>query len=172
MFCQDLIDTASKTDCLASNEIFNGLTADQLALFETAIRNRTFSKGTTVFNENDHDDCFYIVKKGKVSLRFSLEVNTGTIRPIVQTVYENGILGELEFFDSRPRCTTAIIDEDTELLKIDREPFLNVIDNNPDISFIIAGNFNRILTSRIRRSDKQLKIALTMGWNAYKFDKY
>jgi CRP-like cAMP-binding protein len=172
MFFQDVIVTTAKTDCLTSIEIFNDLTEEQLALFEPVVETQTFAKRTTVFKENDKDDCLYIIKEGKVSMRFSLKVNTGAIRPIVQTVYRNGFFGELEFIDSLPRKATAIAEEDTELIKIDRDQFCDVIDNNPAVACIVMKNFNRILTSRIRRNNKQLKTALIMGWNAYKFDKY
>jgi CRP-like cAMP-binding protein len=172
MFCQNVIVATAKTDCLTSIEIFNDLTEQQLALFESIVETVTVEKGTTVFKQDDKGDCLYIVKEGKVSMRFSLKVNTGTIRPIVQTAYRNGLFGELELLDSLPRTATAIAEEDTELIKIDGARFRDVIDNNPDAGYMVMKNFSKVLTSRTRRGDRQLQTALIMGWNAYKFDKY
>ncbi len=172
MISQDLHFTASRTKFLNSIEIFRDLSSPQTGLFENILENQTIKRGGIIFREDDTDDCLYLVKEGKVTLRFSMTVNTGTIRPIVMTVYENGFFGELEFMDSLSRKATAVAEEDTELIKLRREGFFNIIDTNPDIACIVMKNFNKLLTSRIRRSDRQLKIALTMGWNAYRFDKY
>jgi CRP-like cAMP-binding protein len=172
MLYKDVCVKTSKTGCLSSTGIFRDLTHEQLALFETILESQTFAAGGTVYKENDKADCLYIVKEGKVSLRFSLEVNTGTIRPIVQTVYRNGFLGESEFIDFLPRSATAIAEETTELIRVKRSQFCDVIDNNPEAGYIVMKNFNKILSTRIRRSNKQLQTALIMGWNAYKFDKY
>ncbi len=162
----------AQKDSHASIEIFRDLTEDQRSIFDTIFKYQFFKERTTIYSEGDKDSSLYIIKDGKVSVSFYLDVNTGNIRPIVQTVYKNGMLGELEFIDQRPRTSTAIAEKDSILIKIDREAFWEIINKNTDIAFIVMKNFNRILTSRFRRSNRQLKTALTMGWNAYKFNKY
>lgn len=163
---------SQKREVFVANELFSDLTKDQQTLFEGIFKYRVFKERSTIYKEGDRDNSLYIVKDGKVSVSFYLEVNTGKIRPIVQTINKNGLLGELEFIDSCLRTSTAIADQDTVLIKIEREAFWELIHNNPELSFIVMKNFNRILVSRFRLSDRQLKIALTMGWNAYRFDKY
>jgi CRP-like cAMP-binding protein len=117
-------------------------------------------------------DCLYIIKEGKVSMRFSLKVNTGTIRPIVLTAEKNDFFGEFAFIDSSPRTATAIAEKDTVLIKMDRDSFYDVIERNPALGYVVMKNFSRFLTARNRHINQQLQAALLMGWNAYKFDKY
>jgi CRP-like cAMP-binding protein len=172
MFYRDMTATSPDIDFLTTIDIFSDLTAEQLALFGPAIETQIFAGGDTLFNENDMGDCLYIIKEGKVSMRFSLKVNTGTIRPIVLTAEKNDFFGEFAFIDSSPRTATAIAEKDTVLIKMDRDSFYDVIERNPALGYVVMKNFSRFLTARNRHINQQLQTALLMGWNAYKFDKY
>lgn len=158
-------------ELLKDVDLFEGLLEDQLDMFRKIVTTKEYSKKETIFKEGDNEDSLYIVKGGKVGIKFYLKVNARDISPIINEVKRGDFFGEFALIDSLPRSATAVALEKTEVLVIGKKPFYDVIENHKDIGYIVMKNFLKILSFRIRQTDKKLQESLRWGWNAYKFDK-
>ena len=84
--------------------------------FET----RTFKKGDIVYRQNDYETCLYEVLYGGVTLY----QNYGTKNQVlIKEIGPNSFLGEMEVIEARPRTTTAVATEKTEVKVISNEDF-------------------------------------------------
>jgi CRP-like cAMP-binding protein len=87
-----------------------------MADFET----RVFKKGEVIYRQNEYDTCLYEVLYGGVKLY----QNYGTPQQIlIKELAPNSFLGEMEVVEARPRTTTAVATEKTELKVITKDDF-------------------------------------------------
>lgn len=105
---------------------------------------KDFHKGDVIFEQNAAGIEMYIVQSGKVKLLIQdNKIALATLGP-------GEILGEMTLIDGSPRSATAIAEEDTRLIALDRPKFLYLVNQQPNFAFTIM----RILTRRIRRADQ------------------
>jgi CRP-like cAMP-binding protein len=87
-----------------------------MADFET----RVFKKGEIIYRQNAYETCFYELLYGGVKLY----QNYGTDQQVLITELSPVcFLGEMEVIEARPRTTTAVATEHTELKVITNEDF-------------------------------------------------
>jgi CRP-like cAMP-binding protein len=100
--------------------------------------------GETVFRQGETGDAFFMVVQGSVRiLRGSHEL--AVLGP------REGF-GEMAILDQETRSATAVAAEPTTLLKIDRDSFDRLIEQNPSV----ARGIYRMLTRRLRNTLAQL----------------
>ena len=76
--------------------------------FET----RTFKKGEIIYRQNDYETCLYELLYGGAALY----QNYGTKEQVlIKEIGPNSFLGEMEVIEARPRTTTAVATEKTEV---------------------------------------------------------
>jgi len=78
---------------------------------------RTFDAGKTVFREGDTGREAFLVKRGRVTLSRCLE---GT-ETVLETVGVGAVFGEMAVIGNAPRSATAVAEEETDLVVIDRD---------------------------------------------------
>lgn len=119
---------------------------------------RTFLAGEQIFCENDPSDCMYLVRKGTVSIRKGKN-NSGSSGSVeIAKVYTNEVLGELSFFDRRPRSATAIAMTEVEVLEIGFEKLDKIYSQIPDyLKTIMAAVAERLRKANdtIRRLNRE-----------------
>jgi MFS family permease len=101
---------------LQSMPIFAPLTAPVLEGLARALRPVSFSPGETVIREGEVGDCFYAVASGEVA------VSKGG-REVKRLGHAEGF-GEIALIKDVPRTATVTAVRDTELLALDKEPFI------------------------------------------------
>lgn len=74
-----------------------------------------FKAGEPLFREGDHAKSMYLIKMGKVSVRRSV-VTGGQIE--INQIGTNQIVGELSFFDRKPRSADAVALTSVEAIEI------------------------------------------------------
>ena len=73
---------------------------------------RVFKKGEVIYRQNDYEMCLYDILYGSVTLY----QNYGQKDEIVIKEYDgDGYFGELELVEARPRTTTAVATERTQV---------------------------------------------------------
>jgi len=77
-------------------------------------KRRLFKRGVVVFKEGDKSDALFLVQKGTVLI----EKTKGVSRVTLAKVGKNQVIGELAFFDRKPRSASAVCETDVELLEI------------------------------------------------------
>lgn len=71
--------------------------------------------GEAIFREGDHAKSMYLIKMGKVSVRRSV-VTGGQVE--INQIGANQVIGELAFFDRKPRSADAVALTSVELVEI------------------------------------------------------
>ncbi|MDR3607304.1 MAG: cyclic nucleotide-binding domain-containing protein [Oligoflexia bacterium] len=110
---------------------------------------RYFQKGEILFKENEHPQAMYLIKKGAVSIRKAKK--RGQIE--IARIFSNEVIGELSFFDKRPRSATAVALTDIEALEIRFDCLEKVYAGIPDYFKTIISS----VAERLRRADNQIR---------------
>lgn len=104
---------------------------------------RKVEKGQTIFYEGDDAYFYYQVESGRVRMSNCKEDGS----EFLQGLYGAGeSFGELALFDGEPYLATGIAEEETVLLRLTKESFLQLLKDNGEIHFA----FTRLLAERIR----------------------
>lgn len=98
--------------------------------------------GTTLFKKGEIGNCLYIIYKGEVRIH-SNEHTLATLK-------ENEFFGELSLLDTESRSASATTVNDTTLLKLDQEPFYELMSNRVEV---VKGVL-KILCKRLREQNE------------------
>lgn len=88
---------------------------------------RTYKKGTFLVKEGETGKEILYILKGQVTV-MAKNPNRNT-KNTVNNLQQGDLIGELSFFDNRPKSATLVALEDTEVIVLDEEFFKNL---NPD----------------------------------------
>jgi CRP-like cAMP-binding protein len=104
---------------------------------------RKVSKGEVIFREGANASFYFQLDEGRVKW-VSIDDDG---KEYIQAIAEDGeSFGELALFDEGVYATTAIAEEDSIVLRLHKNNFMQLIKDNPEIHFA----FTRLLTERLR----------------------
>ena len=119
-------------------EIFANLTPDQMARIAVIAREVRFAPGELIVDPSNRIDALYIIMEGAVELRHGDEP--------LSTVGRGHVLGMWAIFDDMdPMRLTAKATEDTQMLRIDREDFYELLSDHTEITPAIFSTLVRRL---------------------------
>ena len=129
--------------------IFSRLEDPDLASLEIFLTQRRYPEGQTIFHMGDEGENLYIIYSGRVKI--TLPSPQG--EEVILTILSAGeILGELSFIDGKPRSATVQAIEETEVLSLAREDFLNFLRKRFDLALRVL----EVLAQRLRETDSLL----------------
>jgi CRP/FNR family transcriptional regulator, cyclic AMP receptor protein len=105
---------------------------------------KTIRKGEIIFHEGTQGRYYYQLVEGRVKW---VNVDDSGKEFIQKFVAEGESFGELPLLDDGPFVATAIADEDSLLIRLPKEIFLQLLRENPIIHF----SFTRLMTERLRQ---------------------
>jgi CRP-like cAMP-binding protein len=115
----DLMNVIERGEVLRTAKIFQSLRVEELAAVATLTREVRVKKGAVIFEEGDTGGTLYMVAEGRVHAlkgdRVLFEAKRGRS------------VGSLSLLDGLPTDYTAVAQEDSVLLRLDREPFLTLL---------------------------------------------
>lgn len=114
-----------------------------------AAKERFFRPGQALFNEGDHSDCMYLIKKGSVAVR----KRKGSAWVELARVYANEVIGELAFFDRAPRSASAVALTEVEVLEISFDQLDDIWKKVPDYLKTIM----KAVAERLRKANDQIR---------------
>lgn len=114
-----MLTVIEKVLFLQNVDVFNKVPSEHLAYLAAIAEEVNFSKDEIVYKMNEHSDAMYLVLDGKVRLHIDQQEIT------IANVKE--AFGTWALFDDAPRVVTATAVEDTRLLRIDREEFIDLL---------------------------------------------
>lgn len=129
---------------LKSSEIFSSTPEPELVELAGILEEVYLDEKTPVFTKDQAGKCMYFIHKG------SITIHDGD--HIFAVLGENEIFGELSLFDEETRSASATTATETILLKLDQEPFYEVLVHNSEILKGIL----KMLGKRLRAMDKKL----------------
>ena len=130
--------------------LFSELKEDELnSLTKVSVR-QTFKKDNMVLIEEEVGSTMFIILKGRVKIS---RISDEGREVILSILVDGDFFGEMAILDGQTRSANAITLEDTEMLIIRRENFLQMLHDYPQIAI----NLLKELAHRLRRSDSQIK---------------
>ncbi|MBA3661140.1 MAG: cyclic nucleotide-binding domain-containing protein [Gammaproteobacteria bacterium] len=158
---------------LKENELFLGLTQQQLETLSSELTEIHVNKGDIIIHENELNDDLYIIKEGEVEItKFNNETNLFH-RLNIET--KGAVLGEMTLIDNFPRSATVRATQPTTLLVLSIQKlrtletkkncfvkWLNYFKKNDmqPIYAIMVQNISKNLAKRLRSTNATAVVAL------------
>ena len=126
---------------------------------------RVFKKGEVIYRQNDYEMCLYDILYGAVTLY----QNYGQKDEIVIKEYDgDGYFGELELVEARPRTTTAVATERTQVRVYTKEDFGALFQEKPAMVMAIMQQ----MSARIRELQRQYNDACRIVAESMEAEKH
>lgn len=128
---------------LQNIDVFEHVPSELLALIASITKEIHLPPKAVLYSLHDHSDAMYIVLKGKV--RLHIEDRD------ISTAEAKDAFGTWALFDDAPRVVSATTLEDTHLLRIDREEFVDLLADNVRITQAIMKTLVQRMRSLVDR---------------------
>jgi CRP-like cAMP-binding protein len=139
-----MLSTIEKVFILKAVDVFTETPEEALAEVASILEEVDVKAGETIFEKGDPGSCMYIIFAGRV------RVHDGP-----RTLEERGerdVFGETALLDPEPRPASVTALEDTRLLRVDQEPFYELMADRSEVTRGII----RVLTRRLRTLSQML----------------
>jgi CRP/FNR family cyclic AMP-dependent transcriptional regulator len=111
-----------------------------------------YRKSEVIFEEGSTGSEMYLIHSGRVLL--SVRRNEGEQTPLI-VLNPGDFFGEMALVDDSPRSTSAsAVDDDTELIVVDRARFLFMVRQQPEFALSLM----HTLCQRLRDMDTRLSL--------------
>lgn len=111
---------------LQSVDVFSDVPTEQLAYLAAIAEEVAFMKDDGIYSAGEASDSLYLVLEGQVRLHRDGDE--------IMVAGKNDAFGTWALFDDEPRVATATTLEDTRLLRIDRDDFLELLSDHTEIT--------------------------------------
>lgn len=127
--------------------IFDGLGDGDLRKMARLFVQKLFRAGEKVFSKGDSGAEAYVVMRGQIEIYFE-----DTAKPVAE-VNAGQIFGELAFLDGTPRVATAMANQASILLVVQRTAFTELVHREPLLGMIVMRNIAMEISNKLRRSN-------------------
>jgi CRP-like cAMP-binding protein len=139
-------------------DIFEDLKPDQLDLIEATCLEKSYNKGEVIFEENSLSKEFYIILNGQVDIQIDPDTigdGSDAYQPTtIATLRRGQSFGEVAIVDPGVRSASARCASDTcQLLQIDRDKFVNLLESDYQMGYVVMRNFAADLSLKIRQTN-------------------
>ena len=124
-------------------DIFKYTNTEDLAYIAAITEEVEFKSNQIIFKEGEVSDAMYLVIEGKVKLSRDDQ--------IILTAKHKDVFGTWALFDDEPRVVTAVPLEDSRLLRIDKEDFIDLLADHVRITQSILKTMVKRLRSLMAR---------------------
>lgn len=134
-------------------DIFQSLTEEMLQSLSSKFHLASLEAGQVLFHKGDQGDSLYLVQTGLLKV---VSTDGAGREVILNQISEGDIVGEMALIDHEPRSASVVAVAPTRLLKLNSDDFMQIIQNHPEIGFMISRN----LTQRLRKNTMQIEHTL------------
>ena len=138
-----------KIELLQSVSIFWDLNEDELGHIADKMVAKHFENGNYIFLEDSEgEECFFVLEGSVKVTRLSKDGR----EVILAMLNEGEFFGEMSLLDGESRSANVIALEKTKVLTLDRNDFISVVNDYPQIAVQLL----KELARRLRKSDRQI----------------
>ena len=135
-------------------ELFRGLSDEALIEIMPLTNILEHNPGHVIFREGDMGDALFMILSGEV--RISKNIH-GVGEEALAFLKEGSYFGEMALVGAEsPRSASAICQARTEMAKLTRADFLELLDRNPKVGVEILWSFVTTLSHRLRESNERM----------------
>ena len=138
-------------EAMQQTPIFSGIDPKRLRLLAFMSESLTYRAGELLFDQGDEGDSAFVVIDGSASVL----INIGGEKKEVAVIGSKQIFGEMAVLCDIPRTAAIGAKSDLEVLRIDREAFLKLLTEFPEVSLQVM----RFLAARLEATTKDLGAA-------------
>lgn len=140
----------SSSDFLVNVPIFTDLSQETIDKIATLGKKKTYDKDSVILMEEEAGTALFVIIKGKVKVS---RTSTDGREVILSILGESDFFGEMAILDGLNRSASVIAIEDSELFIIQRNEFIDLLKNHPEVSISLLQE----LTARLRSADMKIK---------------
>jgi CRP-like cAMP-binding protein len=130
--------------------LFSELSENELIDISKIVVRQVYKKDNMVLIEEEIGSTMFIILAGRVKIS---RISDEGREVILSILIDGDFFGEMSILDGQTRSANAVTLEDTELIIIRRENFLQILHDYPQVAI----NLLKELAHRLRRSDSQIK---------------
>ena len=149
---------STNVSMLAEIPMFSLLDQDERATLAGLMKEESFEAGKIIYNVGDYGDSLYIVRRGRVQIFVEDELGEnivlGESRP-------GDVFGQISMLDGGPRTATALTEEPSEVLRLDRECLQQLVSSHPHAALDLLA----VLGRGLRTTDELLRMHVTRNAN-------
>jgi glutaminase len=139
---------------LAAQELFAGMSAEELEALERVAEIVKFTADERIFAEGDASDAVYFLLAGRV--RVQLVLAGGRERRLA-TLGPGVAFGEMAILDEARRSADVVTETDAVVARLPIVEFHHLAEESPGITEHFALNMVRNLSARLRRANEQVR---------------
>lgn len=136
-----MLTIVEKVIFLQNIDVFADVPSDQLAEMAAIAEQVSFLKGDRIYQQNESSDALYLVLQGEVRLHQGDQE--------IAVSRDKEAFGVWALFDDTPRVVTATAATDCQLLRIDREEFVDLLADHVQIAQGVLKNLSQRLRSLV-----------------------
>lgn len=144
--------------CLNHIPLLQPLSEQERAELASHLRIETYTQTTTLFEQGDAGDSFYIVKSGSVELIIQPNASTGEGKKLRKILKAGSSFGEMSLLTGAHRAGTAQVLADSELVVIEKSTFREVLLSHQSIAAELGATMLRLLASNQTAEQKAQSI--------------
>jgi AAA family ATP:ADP antiporter len=137
-----VLATIEKVLILKTVNLFDGTPDEILAEVAALLAEVELLEGQTIFQKGDTGDCMYIIVSGQVKAH---DDDT-----TFNTLVDGDVFGEMALLDPEPRLASITALEDTRLLRLDRAPFFELMEDHIEVVHGVIHVLSGHLRNRVR----------------------
>ncbi len=137
-----MLSTVEKVLILKRVGIFAATPDETLSEVAALLGEVPLSAGQTIFEKGDLGDCMYIIVDGEV------RVHDG--QRTLNHLHAGDVFGEMALLDAEPRVASITAVVDTQLLRLDQEPFYELLEDRSEVARGIIRVLSRHLRARVQ----------------------
>ena len=137
-----MLSTIEKVLILKTVDLFSGTPDEILAEVATLLAEVELLAGQTIIHKGEPGDCMYIVISGQ------LQAHDG--QTIFNTLTDGEVFGEMALLDPEPRLASITAVEDSQLLRLDQQPFFELMEDRIEIARGVIRVLSGHLRNRVR----------------------
>jgi CRP-like cAMP-binding protein len=134
-------------ELLKNVSLFHRVQPDELERIAAMLTERQVSKDAHIVTQSEPGDALFIIAKGRVKV----VIFGDNGREVILTLLKAGeFFGEMSLLDHLPRSANVIASEDSTVLVLKREQFVEHIQKSPTTALNVMSELSR----RLRRADE------------------
>lgn len=133
-------------EILASIPLFESLTADDIASLSRRLEEIEYQSGDVIFRQGDEGTSLFIIEEGSIEISYG----EGKSKVVLVDLFPGQYFGELAVFDGAPRSATATASRRSNLVRLDRDDFVDFVNKSPSAALRIIAE----MSERLRQTNE------------------
>ena len=143
-------------DFLAEVNVFQGLENEKLTEIEKCCHEKVFGYETQLMSEGEDAIHLWIVREGRVDLRFDLPGLTSSEENTISSISKAGAFGWSSFVPPyKYRLSGYCASKNCKLIKIEKECLIKLFEKDPSIGYVVMSSMATVVGKRFHRLQEE-----------------